>query len=126
MVEGKKGMEKKYFQISKINLSETIADKIEEMILDNTLKEGHKFPPETELAEYFGVSRNILREAMRGLKERGLIRVHSGKGVFVTRPKGKVLGDTFTRFIKLTDISLKNVYEFRSALEVSVCGLAAE
>ena len=57
--------------VKKENLYEVIADRIEGMILDNRLHPGDKLPSEPELAESFGVSRNVMREAMKALKEAG-------------------------------------------------------
>jgi DNA-binding FadR family transcriptional regulator len=42
--------------------------------------EGEWLPNETELRETLGCGRGTLREALRGLQERGLIMVHAGRG----------------------------------------------
>lgn len=42
--------------------------------------EGHWLPPEAAMCERFGASRGALREALRGLEERGLIDAHAGRG----------------------------------------------
>ena len=42
-----------------------------------------RLPPEAELADRFGVNRHTVRQAIRALVGRGLVRVEQGKGVFV-------------------------------------------
>jgi GntR family transcriptional repressor for pyruvate dehydrogenase complex len=99
---------------------------LEEMIHGEALKVGDKLPSEQELAEKFGVSRNILREALKTLKERGLISVRTGDGSYVAKPKPEILTNVVTRLIRLSDVTLRDVIELRSAIEVVASGLAAE
>lgn len=49
-------------------------------ILTNGLKPGDVLPPEQTLCEQYGVSRNILREALKGLSLMGIIRGRPGIG----------------------------------------------
>jgi GntR family transcriptional repressor for pyruvate dehydrogenase complex len=49
-------------------------------IAAGTLREGEWLPHERELAERFGCSRGVAREALRGLEERGLVDVSPGRG----------------------------------------------
>jgi DNA-binding FadR family transcriptional regulator len=42
--------------------------------------EGTWMPPELDLQARFGCSRGVLREALRGLEERGLVAVHPARG----------------------------------------------
>lgn len=113
-------------ELKKINLYETIAERLEKMILEDLIKIGEKLPSEQVLAENFGVSRNVVREALKILKERGLVNVRSGEGAFVSKPKTKILDDMVNRILLMGDISFKDVYELRFTLEVDACGLAAE
>jgi GntR family transcriptional regulator, transcriptional repressor for pyruvate dehydrogenase complex len=115
-----------YDQIIRKHLYEEIATKLEKMVLDETLKVGDKLPPEKNLAENFGVSRNILREALKTLKERGLIEVRTGDGVYIVKPGTDVLKDMVNRLIILGGVSIRDLFEFRLAIEVKSCGLAAE
>ncbi len=116
----------KYLQINKEYLYETVAAELENMIIKGTIEVGEKLPPETNLAERFGVSRNILREALKILKERGLIKVKSGDGIYVVKPKIDVLGNMVNRLMILGNITIEDLYEFRLILEVKACGLASE
>jgi len=44
---------------------------------------GSKLPSERQLADRFGVSRPVVREALRTLVERRLVEIHPGRGAFV-------------------------------------------
>lgn len=62
-----------------------VKDLLYDMIVDGTLRPGDRVPPELELAEKLGVSRDTIRRAMASLVEDRLIVRHPGKGSFVTK-----------------------------------------
>ena len=64
-------------------LSQRIEEEIEGAIRSKKLKSGEKLPTEIELSKSYGVSRNALREALRSLNSKGLIRIEKGRGMFV-------------------------------------------
>jgi DNA-binding FadR family transcriptional regulator len=115
-----------YDQITRRHLYEEVANKLEKMVMDEILKPGDKLPPEKNLAENFGISRNILREALKTLKERGLIEVRTGDGVYIVKPGTDIIKDMVNRLIVLGGVSIRDLFEFRLAIEVKACGLAAE
>lgn len=112
--------------IQKPNLYEAVADQLEQMILSDKLKVGERLPSETALAESFGVSRNIIRESLKILKERQLIQVRNGDGARVIKPELSSLREIVNRMIQMETIELQQIYEFREAIEVSAAGLAAQ
>lgn len=112
--------------VTRENLSSQIAEKLENMIISQKLEVGDRLPGEIELAEQFGTSRNILREAMTTLKERGLIQVRNGSGAYVAQPDPQVLGNVVGRLIAVGSSTVEEVYELRVAIEVRACSLAAE
>ena len=73
-------------EVSRKNLYETVADKLEESIMSNSALVGTKLPPEQTVAENYGVSRNVVREAFKTLHERGIIEVKNGEGAYVSKP----------------------------------------
>jgi len=111
--------------IHKPNLYETIADQLEQMILNDSLKVGERLPSEAALAESFGVSRNIIRESLKILKERQLIQVKNGDGARVIKPELSSLREVVNRMIQMDTIDLPQIYEFRDSIEVSAASLAA-
>lgn len=70
--------------MEKESLSSSIARRLEQLILDGTLKPEKKIPSERQLAQRLNVSRSILREALKELRGRGLIETRHGQGTRVT------------------------------------------
>src|ERR1700692_4436813 len=64
-----------------LSLSDKVAEQLTEAILSRQLAPGERLPSERELGEKFNVSRTVVREAVRSLAARGLVRVTSGRGV---------------------------------------------
>lgn len=72
---------------SPIPLYYQLQEHIRTLIEEGQLAEGSHLPTEAELASTFHVSRATVREALRGLVERGLIEKRQGVGSIVTSPK---------------------------------------
>jgi GntR family transcriptional regulator len=53
--------------------------------LSSSYEIGDRIPTEQALCEEFGVSRETVREALRGLEEEGIIQRHRAKGTFLVR-----------------------------------------
>ena len=66
--------------------ADPIYDKLAVAILDGSLAPGSALPPERELAERFGVSRLIVRQALHRLADVGLVRVRQGGPSVVVHP----------------------------------------
>ena len=80
----------------KIKKRQTLADQlygqILEQIVSNKLAQGEKLPSENQIATAFGVSRPVVREALRKLQEDGLVEARRGVGTFVRRrPSEKLI-----------------------------------
>ena len=73
-----------YKAVQSSRLYEQIVKQIEESILKGALKAGDQLPAERELAQQFGVSRTAVREAVKTLREKGLVESYSGRGTFIT------------------------------------------
>ncbi|MDQ4502143.1 FadR/GntR family transcriptional regulator [Sinomonas sp. ASV322] len=79
---------------------------------------GAKLPSESTLASRYGVSRSVVREALRSCAALGLTETHTGKGTFVV--SGRVSGD-----LVLGRYSARDLTEARPHIEVPAAGLAA-
>ena len=79
-----------YKVVQTSRLYEQIVQQIEDSILKGQLKEGEQLPAERELAQQFGVSRTAVREAVKTLREKGLVEAYAGRGTFVTGPERKL------------------------------------
>jgi len=71
------------FDLQRTKLYEQVADKIQALIVQESLRAGDKLPGERELAEGLGVCRTVVREAIRALEIRGLVLVKPGCGTYV-------------------------------------------
>jgi DNA-binding GntR family transcriptional regulator len=71
-----------------------IAQRVVESILAQKLKPGERLG-EQELADMFGVSRTLVREALMQLQARGFVDVRSRKGWFVVEPSIEQARDAF-------------------------------
>ena len=111
--------------IPRQRLSDQIVRQLENLILNKELKLGDALPPERELAERLGVSRNILREAISTMIQKGLLEVRQGAGTYVASPSAELLSDSLTFFVHLNDSGFYDLLEARLALEVEIAELAA-
>ena len=108
------------------SLCEVIADKLEYAIFnDKTINKG-KLPSEMQLANAYGVSRPVIREALKILKARGLIDSRQGAPTTVVEYKVEDLQKNLARISKMKNISSTEVYAVRLALEVASARYAAQ
>jgi GntR family transcriptional repressor for pyruvate dehydrogenase complex len=107
-------------------LSDKVAERMLETILSNRLNVGDRLPSERELGEQFGVSRTVVREAVRALVAKGVIEVRSGSGLRVAAVDAESVRESMSLFLRGGDIDFEKVHEVRSLLEVHLAGIAAE
>lgn len=105
---------------------EAVASEVERSIADGRYQQGQRLPSERLLAESFGVSRVVIREAMRALESKGLVSVRQGSGTYVLGGKVKALSQDLTLRLELEEASLVELYVVRQALELGATRLAAE
>jgi GntR family transcriptional repressor for pyruvate dehydrogenase complex len=107
-------------------LSDKVADMMLETILSDRLSVGDRLPSERELGEQFGVSRTVVREAVRALVTKGVIDVRSGSGLRVAAVDANAVSESMTLFLRGGTLDFEKVHEVRTVLEVHLAGLAAE
>src|SRR5687767_11203176 len=66
------------------NRVEPVAQGVARRILDGEYSPGQQLPTESELQTAWGVSRSVVREAMKMLASQGLVRIEQGRGTFVS------------------------------------------
>lgn len=122
-------------------LSDKIVEQIQQMMRTGELKIGDKLPPERELVTRMGVSRTVIREAVRSLAAKGLVGVRAGDGTVVLSPSDTILSDMISMMLHnrvredaisngistLTgiEVSFAHLQEVRRLLETEIAGLAA-
>lgn len=116
-----------YQSIQTERLYEQIVQQIEQRFLSGALKVGDRLPPERELAEQFGVSRTAVREAVKALRQKGLVEIQPGRGTFITNGTSKVVRHSFGLLMQMagTDGS-PDLVEVREMIEPEIAALAAE
>ncbi len=111
-------------------LADRVSQKLESLILSGTLPTGERLPSERELGDQFGVSRTVIREAVRALAAKGFLEVRTGDGTFVTEAKVSSASAALSRLLRLTGTQsatgARSLYEIRRPLEIAIAGLAAE
>jgi GntR family transcriptional regulator, transcriptional repressor for pyruvate dehydrogenase complex len=115
-------------EIKRISVSKEIMIQIKESILSGKIKSGDKIPSERELTERFNVSRNMVREAIRGLEMTGYLDVRQGPqgGAFVKEFTHERLSKVFLDFYLAEKLSVKDLNQARLHLEPEVARLAAK
>lgn len=104
-----------------LNRCAAIESAIETDIQKNRLKPGDRLPAERTLAARYQVSRNTVREAVKALKEKGVVETRKGSGSYVTACAGKAL----SKAIEQRTRRLKEIFEIRTMLEPCIVRLAA-
>ena len=117
-------MEKINYAINKTNFYEQIADTLEQAIIKSE-KKTEKLPSEQDLSKRFAVSRTVIREALKVLKERGLIQSRNGEGSYISKPKTDTVSSAVNRIIMMDQISSDHLHGMRVILETAGCRLAA-
>jgi GntR family transcriptional regulator, transcriptional repressor for pyruvate dehydrogenase complex len=107
-------------------LSDKVAEMMLETILSKRLDVGDRLPSERELGEQFGVSRTVVREAVRELVAKGVIEVRSGSGLRVAAVDASAVSESMSLFLRGGALDFEKVHEVRRVLEVHIAGLAAE
>src|SRR5512137_2392744 len=105
-------------------LYEQIVQQVEESIVKATLKPGDQLPPERELAQQFGVSRTAVREAVKALREKGLVEAYPGRGTFITDGTNNTMRQSLDRMMRSGTEGFAFLAEAREILEPEIAALA--
>ncbi|MFZ0814536.1 MAG: FadR/GntR family transcriptional regulator [Candidatus Sulfotelmatobacter sp.] len=107
-------------------LYEQIVQQIEDSVLNGSLKPGDQLPAERDLAQRLGVSRTAVREAVKALREKGLVEAYSGRGTFITDGTSQAARQSFDLMIKIgQQEGTPHLAELRLILEPGIAALAA-
>ncbi len=108
-------------------LSDRLAEQLTEAIVSRKIPAGSRLPSERELGDKFKVSRTVVREAVRSLAARGLVRVTSGRGVEVSDSTSETVAQSMRLLVRgHENLDYGKVGEVRTAVEVQTAGLAAQ
>jgi GntR family transcriptional regulator, transcriptional repressor for pyruvate dehydrogenase complex len=104
--------------ISRRSAADEVRAQLLAMIESGVLKVNGRLPSEAELAQRFGVSRPVIREALRGLQVLGFTESRTGRGTFVASKVAKLT-------LSFGQYSPADLNEVRRCIEVPAASLAA-
>lgn len=110
--------------IEQQTLSDKIADRILSMIQKQQLKPGDRLPPERELSKMMGVSRPVLREALRALSIMRVVENRRRAGTFITSLEPEMLVNHLELIFSLDDSTYLDLLKARKVIEPSLTEMA--
>jgi GntR family transcriptional regulator, transcriptional repressor for pyruvate dehydrogenase complex len=112
--------------IKKQGVVDDIVESIKRALINGDLEPGQRLPSENELAQSLEVGRNAVREAMKMLSALGIVNIKRGDGTFIAAelPLQSFMPLSFA--ILLQKGMTKELFEFRSLIQIGYCQLAAQ
>src|SRR5215211_1137494 len=105
---------------------EQVVKQVGDAIQRGALPRGQKLPTERELADSFGVSRGVVREAVKVLTTMGLVESRQGSGTYVRTDPLPAVTHALTLSVEPEEHAIGRLFEFRQALEALAARRAAE
>ncbi|WP_091271535.1 FadR/GntR family transcriptional regulator [Alteribacillus persepolensis] len=105
-------------------VSVLVAEQIEEMIKNQTLKPGDKLPSIRELCEQLDVGRSAVRDALLTLNGKGAVHMKQGEGAFICEFDSKNLFNQTA--ISAEKRHMKELFQVRKILETGAAAAAAK
>lgn len=106
--------------------SEEVALQIEAAIVDGRLSPGERLPSEREMQSQFGTGRGVVREAIKILKQKGLLEVKKGAkgGAYIRQLDVANVSESLALFLKQHPIEPEKLIEFRETMDQTITQLA--
>lgn len=106
--------------------AEEVAHQIEGLVLEGVLRVGERLPGERELAVETGVSRPIVREAIKRLEDCGILESRHGGGTYVADVIGTVFSPQISALLASHSRATLDYLEYRREIEAIAARLAAQ
>jgi len=113
-------------RIHPVTLVGQLLERLSEPIKSGALKPGDELPSISQMADEFGVSRIVIREALKSLEAKGVVELKNGKRARVRSVTNEPLIDYFHHAVHVEISSIADFMEIRQALEIQAAGLAAQ
>ena len=111
---------------NKQSVAEEAAERIVQMIRNDSYNPGDKLPSERQLGKQLEVGRTSVREAIRRLETMGLLEVRQGLGTFVKDPGSRILQTSLVPHVVMDQKKLDDLFETRMIIETAAAAFAAE
>lgn len=112
-------------KLTRETLGERAVASLARYIQDHNYEPGVVLPAEATLAVELGVSRQVVREALRSLAGRGIVEILNGKGAVVRPVHSEPLATYFQWSMHAEQADLLDLMEVRRGIEVESARLAA-
>ncbi len=111
-----------------VKSGEQLARRIEDEIVEAGWPVGLRLGSEPELMERYGVSRSVLREAIRLLEHHQVARTREGRGggLVVSAPEGRAITRALELYLQYRHVTLVDLLETKRAIELAAVPIAAE
>jgi GntR family transcriptional repressor for pyruvate dehydrogenase complex len=103
---------------------EVVSERIVEYIQQAGMKPGDRLPTEQGLGEQFGVSRNIVREAIKYLTATGLVAARKGVGVYVAGMPRLIASPAINLSMQVDPEHIQALFDFRCMQEMLTARIA--
>lgn len=110
------------------SLTEQVEEELTGAIRAGTYLPGQRIPTESELCQIFDVSRTAVREAVKKMSARGIIKVRKGSGAYVSEVSVQNASEILNMFFELSsnkDLVLQTI-DARQILEPTLAARAAK
>ena len=105
---------------------EIVIDSIKEQIMNQELVLGQGLPPEREISEKLGVSRNSVREALKILTVMGVVSSRQGAGNYISGNFKGYMVDALSMMFMLDKLDYDQINQSRIGLEMQAYALAVK
>ncbi|HEX7934234.1 MAG TPA: FadR/GntR family transcriptional regulator [Paraburkholderia sp.] len=116
--------------LNKVERSTTMTTRVVESLINfiwtSNLRPGDSLPSAEKLQETLGVSRPVIREALKILEGRNIVEAINGKGTILRDTDQTALADFFCHAVQIRPKSMLELMEVRRAIEVESVALAAQ
>jgi GntR family transcriptional regulator, transcriptional repressor for pyruvate dehydrogenase complex len=123
-----KSGDRKVLALRSATLSNQIVAQVRELLFEKKLRPGDFLGTEMDLAERFGVSRIVARDALRTLEAQGIveIKVGAGGGARIAQGNARLFAEALAVQLDLTGVSVSEIMDAQRAIECLAAELAAE
>ncbi|WP_217596004.1 FadR/GntR family transcriptional regulator [Cohnella sp. GbtcB17] len=110
----------------KVNLSHIVSERIKAYILEKDMREGDKLPSEKQLIDALGVSRTVVREALKSMEMLGIVKIKTGDGIYVGGPSLKPILEQVSFRWQQDERKMTELVKTRRILELGAVEMAIE
>ena len=107
-------------------LVDRVIDYLRDYVATERLRPGERLPSETKLSLALGVSRPVVREAMRMLAATGLVELAAGKRATIVAVDGEMISRVIENAVLVGQAEAADILEMRRGIEIAMVSLMRE